>query len=379
VPFFSDPNFNQKTLKVYDRDMARTTNPIQQRRDQIESGISKLQSAKYQKKRIDFKSDSAFENWLNSYAEKLDELYEERTILDFPESYNEIPLAILASELGVGLSDIQSIVAEGMVEVSYVGYSPVAARVTRDEVSRAIDVGRDELMRRTRMEIPEIFEEALEALTVRDIAAAQRAYRRIEGHDSCINPFALAIEIGIHFLEGKVADVQENIEFILSRNYDGLIPSLAAVRSMFTALPKGSHLLQTIRERVIAIADGAKESPFRDSFYSYIGTRFSSQMSENQNLSIYAGDVVLDSIRRYKLLKSLQSSRSYLSEAKEQEIERVIHNAIYTALESHRTYNESPSSKMYVDMFVGVKSTRRKPPELIELLPKCGTKSAGAN
>jgi hypothetical protein len=124
---------------------------------------------------------------------------------------------------------------------------------------------------------------------------------------------------------------------------------------------------------VIAITDGTKISPFWKSFDPYKGTQFPSQMDENQSLSIYIGDVVLASIRKYKFLEFLQSRLAQLSAAKEEEIERVIHNAIYTALEAHGTYYDSPSSRVYVDQFVGLKSKRRKPPELIQLLPKCAS------
>jgi hypothetical protein len=358
--------------------MARQKDPIIQRRNQIEREISKLQSPHGKKKPGDFKSHSAYENWLNSRTRKLEELYEETAILDFPEGYNEVPLAIVAEELGIGLSEIQWIVGEGFVELSNVGFSSASSRVKRDELARLIEVGGEELLKRTRMEIPEMFEEALELLAHRNLIGAKAVYERIEKHDSCINPFALAIEIGIQFLENNVNELQKGIEFILQRDFDDLVPSLAAVRSVFAALPTASHLLEAVRERVAAIADGADIEPFRKSFDPYVGSKFPSQMSENQNFSIFVGDVVLDSIRRYKLLKSLQSSRAYFSDEKEKEIERVVHNAVYTALEANRTYEESPMSKLYVDQYVGLKTSRRKPPQLVELLPRCGDLSSRA-
>jgi hypothetical protein len=39
--------------------------------------------------------------------------------LEFPDGYDEMPLAIVAEELGVSLSDVAWIVAEGFIEVSY--------------------------------------------------------------------------------------------------------------------------------------------------------------------------------------------------------------------------------------------------------------------
>ena len=78
----------------------------------------------------------------------------------------------------------------------------------------------------------------------------------------------------------------------------------------------------------------------------------------------------MDSVKTYKFVKSITSSRGYLSDNREAEILRVVQNAAYTALEAYKNYNESPSSKMFVDRYVGVKTKRRQAPVLLGLLPE---------
>jgi hypothetical protein len=70
------------------------------------------------------------------------------------------------------------------------------------------------------------------------------------------------------------------------------------------------------------------------------------------------------------VVKWLNSSRGSSSDPKAEEIERVIRNAIYTALEAESTYYDSPSSKLFVDKYVELLPKRWIPSERITLLPK---------
>src|SRR5882672_9591858 len=95
--------------------------PIEQRREQINEGLEKLKSSKSIKTRKDFKSDNLFDVWRKKYDKKLYELSEELTILDNPDEYNEIPLAVAAVELGLTLQELRDIVCEELIETSFVG------------------------------------------------------------------------------------------------------------------------------------------------------------------------------------------------------------------------------------------------------------------
>lgn len=350
--------------------MSKRRDPIEQRRQQIEREIRKLENPKHIKKRNQFASNENFEKWVAKYNDSLRELHDELNIILYPSEYHEVPLAVAAAELGISLSEFHEILSEKLIPLSSTGVSRAAQRISRDEIGRALDIGPDKLLEQARLEIPELFLEAIKALANRDIERAKNIYERIEEHDSCINPFALACEIGILFLEENVSELDSSIEFILKRQYADPLPSIHATREMLSKLHSDSHILECIREQFLAVADGEKATPFEHTFSHYQATKFLSQRSEEQNLAILIGDVVMDSIKRYKFLKSVTSARSHLTEDRETEILRVIQNSVYTALEAYRAYDESPSSKIFVDSYVGMKTTRRQPPELIAFLPK---------
>lgn len=96
--------------------------PIEQRRGQIEKELEKLRLPKNQKTRRDFKSDENYENWKERQGVKFLQLNEELIILDNPTEYNEIPLAIAATELGVTLNEMLAIVNEELVDVVACNY-----------------------------------------------------------------------------------------------------------------------------------------------------------------------------------------------------------------------------------------------------------------
>jgi hypothetical protein len=345
--------------------MRKKRDPLVQRRGQIEREIAKLHSPKNRKSRNDFKTDEAFANWQQTSQVKLDELYEESSILDFPEGYDEVPLAVAAVELDLGLSDMESIVAEGLIEASFEGHFSAGSRISRDELGRVIETGPGELLRRAQMEIPEIFLRAVAAFKEGNAAAARSAYERIERKDSCINPCALACEAGLQFLGERLQELQSTIDFIADRDFEDLPITLHALKSVLEAITPGSHTLSVVRQQLLAVANGEKDVPFRKTYSTDKATKFPSQMNENQNLSILLGDAVVESIKKYKFVKSIQSRGSYLTEPKEEELTRVVQNAIYTALEAYQSYNKSPSSKLYIDRLTDLNPKRRLPPELV--------------
>jgi len=52
---------------------------------------------------------------------------------------------------------------------------------------------------------------------------------------------------------------------------------------------------------------------------------------------------------------------------RQEEIERLISNAVYTAMEAESTYDESEAGRLFVDKYVELSPKWSKPPETIEL------------
>ncbi|MBL8182692.1 MAG: hypothetical protein JNL64_13895 [Blastocatellia bacterium] len=342
-------------------------NPVTVRRRQIEREISKIHEESRKKSRRNYKTDEAFLTWQQRQARKLSELSSELAILDYPEEYYEVPLAIAATEIGLTLNEIVETVREGLIELAFEGEYIAGSRITRDELARAIEVGASSLLEVARQIPSEIFNAVCPQVERGDVELLQKAYDRIDRNDSCLNPFALALEIGIQFLSGDLHALKQSIDFLSRWSSDDLAATLIALKAVAERLPRKSHPMEVIRERILATANGKKEIPFRDTFARYGGAMRRSQMRENQRRALYMANVIVQAIGRYKFIKSLESPRSYMTDRRQKEMERVISNAVYTALEAESSYNESAASKLFVDKYVELSPKWSKPPEAIEL------------
>lgn len=348
--------------------------PIQQRRRQIEKELEKLRLPKSQRRRSDFKTDEAFEKWKDRYERKLYELNEEAVLLENPDEYNEVPLAIAAVELGVTLNEMQQIVSEHLVETSFDAEYAAGDRITRDELARAIDIGPGELLRVANQSVEEIFTEAVKFLKSGNIESAEKAYERIQKFDYGHSfQFWISCSIALHLVKREFDDLKYYFDSLKSYDHIKLVAILDSLREAVSGITPPDHRSAIIREQILAVADGVKETPFDQTYSSYRTSEYFSQMDENQRHAMMFASVVLAAIKKYKFSKWISSHRGYSAPDKEDEVERVIRNAIYTAFEAERTYHDSPTSKLFVDKFVELFPKRWIPAERIELLPKTET------
>lgn len=129
-------------------------------------------------------------------------------------------------------------------------------------------------------------------------------------------------------------------------------------------LKADTHLMAVVRERVLGVAAGCKDKPFRDSYSQHVGSKRLSQMDENQRRSVYIAKVVMQSIEKYKWVRSIQSTRGF-SPSQESEIEIVVGNAILTALEAEATYSTSATAKLFVDSITDLNPKWTRPPQTL--------------
>lgn len=148
--------------------------PVEERREQIGRESEKLGAEFEKKTRRQYKTDEGFESWRERQREKIAELRDELSVLEDPSSYNEIPLAIVAEELGLTLSEINSIACDDLMEISTQTHSFPGSRITRSELARLHEVGAEELLRLANQELDEIFEDAIRYFHAGDIERAER-------------------------------------------------------------------------------------------------------------------------------------------------------------------------------------------------------------
>lgn len=348
-----------------------TKSPIERRYEQIANQLQTLE--RNRKSRRDFKSDDAFEDWKEKQESKIRELNEERAILDNPSDYNEIPLAIAAVELGVTLDEMIQFIREELIEPSFCGEYQAGYRITRDELGRMIDIGADELRRLANKTPDETFREAINFLQEDDIAGAERCLERLERH-GYVDPYWMVCYTAIRFLRGDYESVFLEVPIALEsfdreRDTKAMSAMQALKQAIEPIVPK-DHLAAVIRERILAVADGKKLSPYEETYSRFQTTEFPSKMNGNQRRAMFFSTVIMQALDQHRFTKSLQRRRGFKDEVEQVELERVIRNAIYTALEAEDGYDKSPSSKFFVDRFVDLLPRRWIPAELITFLPQ---------
>lgn len=343
--------------------------PVSTRRRQIEKEIARIHEQSSKKSQRDYKTVEAFLTWQRRNQNKLDELYSELAILDYPDGYYEVPLAIAASELGLTLDEMIGVVHQELIELSSKGEYLAGCRITRDELARLIEFGAENLLMIARQTPAEIFETVCPHVKRGEVEILQKAYDRIERNDSCINPFALALEIGIQFIKGDVEELRSSLSFISRCDVEDLAAILIPLRSVVEQLNVESHPMDVIKERILATANGVNETPFRNTYSYHLGSKRRSHMDENQRRSLFIADVVVEALEKYKFIRSIESTRGF-SSGRTEEIEALVSNAIFTALEAERSYQESATSRLFVDKFVELSPKWSRPPQTIVLLPK---------
>lgn len=342
--------------------------PIEVRREQVEAAIAKLKSPKGVRTRRDFKTDNLYAVWKDKYDKRLYESSEELAILDNPAEYNEVPLAVAAEEFGLTLQQLRDIVDDELIETSFEGEYRMGARITRDELARAIEADPQELLRIARQPVEEIYEETIRQLHVGDVATAELLFDRLERNCSWESyQYETAARIGLKLLKGDLDGIDDELEFRYHNTIE-IAARLKEIRRVVQGVKAADHPSAIAREQILAVADGAKLEPAKDAPYRFSKEPMSA-MDESQRHAMFLALVTMESIRKHKFEKSLRSSRSYLPPERQDELEGVIRDAIYTALEAERTYHDSPTSQLFVDRYVKLFPKRWAAAESTVLLP----------
>jgi tetratricopeptide (TPR) repeat protein len=287
-------------------------------------------------------------------------------VLDAPSSYNEIPLASVAEELGLTLSEMNSIASDDLVEISTQTHSFPGSRITRQELARLHEVGADELLRLTNQELDEIFEDAVRYFHAGDIERAEKASKRMDSRVT-YSSYTWINELALELLKGKYEEAISSIRYICRMDdleSTGILTNLGRV---LRGMKFKEHGAEVLREQLLAITEGTKIDPF-DKWYSEVGKQIGMNLDENQKHAMFLATAVKRALDRYKFTKRFRLYNSRTSEMRDEEFEGVIKDALYTALQAESTYYESAASKIYVDKLVASLPKWWVPAEEISIL-----------
>jgi hypothetical protein len=185
---------------------------VEQRRTQIEKQVVHLRDQLAKKSRKDFTTDHRYQIWLKRSHELINELLDESSSLEHPGEYEQLPIAVVADELGLRINQIRSLIKLGEID----GNGPHAhERVSREELARLSELGPHGLLMLSRQSVDQIFREAVKGLRAGDERLVENAYRRMVKRETCIGNYALATEIALKLAWGRYEDADRTIKFIL--------------------------------------------------------------------------------------------------------------------------------------------------------------------
>jgi hypothetical protein len=196
--------------------MPQKRSAVEQRREQITTQVERLRRQIASKTRKDYISDFHYERWIRQSRELIDELLEELSALNEPGEYDQLPVAVVADEIGLRLDQVKQLIKLGDVEAAG---RRAHERVSRRELERLAGLGIDELLRQSAQSADIVFGEAVSQLRRGDVASTERAYLRLKARQSCIGNHALATEVAIKLTKGLYAEAERIIKFILMEKF----------------------------------------------------------------------------------------------------------------------------------------------------------------
>lgn len=321
---------------------------VGQRRREIIKQLDHLRTRLSIRTRKDYRYEHRYIYWRNQYRDLINKLESELSILDEPGDYAELPLAIVADELGLEVSKVKLLVRRAEILAS--GISP-HQRVSREELERACELGPSEMLRLASEECPTIFDHAISYLQTNQIHLADRFYRRITARESHPRTFEPALRIAIELIKGEYAKVYKLLGIILQKEPVQKTVVMTFIERCLSNLQLEDHSAHILVEQIRAITRGAPRAEQKNK-------NSREAPDELQRAAIYLATSIQHALA--KLLSTPSSARQFT------EINFIIRDAIYTALYAREHYDESLLCRAFVDTLNLLSAQNPEHAELLE-------------
>jgi hypothetical protein len=309
--------------------MPKRRSAVEQRKEQITAQIQHLHTQFSAKTRQDYTTEFRYEMWLKQSNNLIDELLDEITALNEPGEYNELPMAIVADELGLSLHQVKNLIKIGEIEVTG---RRAHERVSRKELERLAKLGTDEILKRSRQNVDEVFIQAVASLRNGDLDMAEESYRRLKARQSIIGNQALATEIAIHLVKGMYEKVGQVVRFIHKEKF-------------YDRLTIGTYLAEFLRDVHF------KDRNARTDMLHLIKPLINSEVKESirtskapddlQFAAMYISEVVIEGLEEFFM-------RSSLSTSQRAEFYQLMRDRIFSALYAEAHSFASFKSKAFI-------------------------------
>jgi hypothetical protein len=263
-------------------------------------------------------------------------------MLDSPGEYNELPLAVVADELGQTTHQLIDLIKLGEIEAS--GKLP-HARISREELEELAELGAAEMQRRSAQPAEEIFEEAVKHLRQGDQRYAERAYRRLYAREAWQGTYAPALLAGLELFRGEIEDALSTIQFISERE-DPLwrTTTMIHLRRILREVKFKEGSSQELCSHLLMVTEGNTGLTRRNKVSQI-------QLGEEteclRHLAIYLAAAVENELYRFRATRRYRG-RTTLYIKDEQELASLIRSAIYTALYAESICDNSLDGRLYV-------------------------------
>lgn len=341
---------------------------VEIRRGQITRQLDRVRDQLAKRSPSYYANDNAYQRQLTRSRELISELEGELLMLACPGEYDELPVAVVADELGLKYEQVRSLIRLG--EIAATGKT-AHERISRGELERITTMGVPELLRLSGQECAEIFEQAIPHLQSGDLETAKRAYRRLEARQSWRGPYAPAFLVGLELANGDLDGALSSIELIYE--YEDPLRKVV-VMTYLGRLLRGMTLNESgareLRDQFTVLAENVTAK--RERFENHQPKQPKGRLTDElQQQAMYLTTAVMNELRKYKLYDR-HSTLDAPSQALEQEADRIIRDAIYTALYAEAFYEKSSWSRIYVDMTRGMIPKSYRPANLLERVGQGG-------
>lgn len=337
----------------------------EERAHQITLRLDGIRSQLATKNRDHYADEKTFQRQRRRVQELADELEGELSILQCPGEYNELPVAIVADELGLTYRQVRNLIKSGEIEAAG---RAAHERVSREELARVASLGPAELLRLAAQESAEIFAVAAPRLQEGDVEYSERALRRLDARGGWQEAYAPAFLTGLEIVKGEFDGALSSVRLI----YEMRNPlKREAVLTCLGQLLKGIRLergdAQAFCERLLGIVE-------RGSLKAETFDRISLELpgekaGELHRRAMYLASAVRTELRKYQS-RHRHIKRKSSVEVPYRQFNLLLRDILYTALYAEASYDESAASKAYVEAIKKGMPAKYQPVALLIAYPE---------
>jgi hypothetical protein len=341
------------------------TSEVEKRIAKIGQELDRVRLRLGQKTAGRYPSEATYKYQRRRAQELLVELEGELSALECPGEYSELAVATVADELGITCSQVRYLIKSGEIEATgKAGHE----RVSRAELERSVVLGAAELLRLSRQESAEIFEEAVPHLQHGDLELSEMAYRRLRARGAWQQPYVPIFLMCLEIAKGDFDSARDSLQLI----QEGEDPfERRAAMSCLRWLLEGMHLrsdaAQAFREQLLTETGGAATPARRLTNSS--SRQPTEQENELQHRAAYLAAAMQLELRKYEPRRRRTRSMIHV-EMPAEKFDLLLRNAIYTTLYAEANCLESETSRTYIARINSMIRKSRRPAVLLENLSR---------